>query len=316
MDYNRLNSIVEDFINNNKFFVDTLSIVDNYCRSVMEDNVFVSSYDFSRSFDINDSIKIVYSFLESIDSSLANRFMNVLNSKDENGKLLVNILPKSQHPNESSQVRNGVVYIYYDNSPRDCFVILHEMLHKMNECRIIDQDNQETETFTRQYFGELVSIIGEALLGNYMVDNGLITENDFNIRKMERLDGTKENVRDVVVESELIKMKLDDKRISFDNLKQLFDDYDKSSYKYGILMDEWNDKRRTNCILSHDSMNLSISQRYVIALALSYELLKRESAIKDFINLNKAVSDPYSDIFDVYGELISDDYSGNYSSRL
>ena len=305
IDYRRLTKTIDSFIENNRFYINNLGYVENYSRDVLNMDIDTNE-DESGFFELNDSISIVYSFLESIDKGLANRFMNVLNSKDENGKTYVNFLLRAENPDGKTQVRDGRVYIYYDNTYNDCFRILHELLHKMNECRIIDQNNQEAETFTRDYFGELVSITGEAMLGRYMVDNDIISENNFKSRMKKRITLTKENARDVIVEGYLVRLRLAGKDLNYDNLIHLIDKPD-TSIDGMVLNDEKNDLRRINSILSNGSMNLPMSQRYVLALALSKRLLERDTLVDDFLKINDAVNDPYSDIIDIFNEIINNE---------
>lgn len=300
MDYKLLDSIVDSFIRENEFHVSTLSQVLPMCEEVLkEKNENIDNYNWSKKIDINESVQIVYDFLNEIDENLSNQFINIINQVDKNNNPIVNILPKKDYPNGEDRVEDGKVYIYYDNSPNDIFIVLHEMLHKMNECNIINENNQISETFTRDYFGEAVSITGEMMLGDYLIQNNIISENDFNLRKQKRLNGSRENARDVIIESELIKLKLSGQEINEENLKSIIDNYDKEKIEYEVLIDEFHDVRRITSILQKKSMNLKKSQRYVIAQYLSEELMKSDSLTEDFILLNEAVGDSNSDINEV-----------------
>ena len=305
MDFEKLDKIVEKFIIKNKFHVDTLPVVSNYSKQVLDDEMQVSSDNYSRKFELRESINIVLDFIRTLDENMAMQFLNILNSKDEKGNPYINILSKKEHPDGLDEVKEGKVFIYYSNTVDDPFIIFHEMLHKMNECNIMDEENNQIETFTRDYFGETVSILGEKMLGNYMLENGLISKNDLDIREKERLSSSKENARDVIVEDALIKLKLSGKKINYDNLINMFNSCDKNSKEFEVLNDEKNDLRRINSILSKNNLNLVKSQRYVIAQVLSKELLKKDSLEEDFIKLHYAVGDANSSINDVYAEIIS-----------
>ena len=304
MNFDKLDIIVTNFVNKKKFHVSTLPNVVDMSKKVLEEEFPIVHNNYSRQIDINESIKIVYNFLMQLDVDMANQFMNIINAKDENSIPYVNILPKGQHPNGNDEVKDGRVYIYYENTPNDPFIILHEMLHKMNECNMINENNESFETFTRDFFGEAVSITGELMLGYYMIQNGLITENDFNIRKIKRLNGSKENARDVIIEKELIDLKLEGKNIDFVNLINTLKKYNHNSIEYKILSDEKNDLRRISSILKNDELSLTKSQRYVIAQYISEELIRRTTVEADFIKLHYAVGDADSNVLDIYNELM------------
>lgn len=305
MDFQKLDSIISDYIRKNKFYIDTLPMVTDYSKKVLSEEFFDVNNEWSRKMDINESIDIVYRFLQSIDTSMANQFMNIMNSKDTNNNPYVNILPRSEYHDGKDEVSEGKVFIYYDNSPNDAFVILHEMLHKMNEAYFINDFNFQDETSTRDYMGETVSILGEMMLGKYMVENRIITENDFNMRKNFRINEAKEDARDVIIENELINLKLQGKDISYDNLSDLFNKYNECFDEYSVLKDEANDLRRINKILNNDDLSLRKSQRYVIAQVVSNDMLKRDTLKQDFLQLYNEVGNVNSDLRNVYNTIIS-----------
>lgn len=307
MNLNNLDQIVDSFIKTHKFDVDMLPMIVDCSKQIyMEKLLDNTDNKWSRTININESINIVYNFLKTIDLNMANQFYNILSSKDDNNRPYVNMLPRKNYVNGYDEVRNGKVYIYYDNTPNDVFVILHEMLHKMNECNILNERNENIEMFTRDYYGETVSILGELILGKYMVEKGLITENDFDIRKNNRLNGSKENARDVIIENELINLKLKGKEITYENLITLLSYFDSDSMEYKILLDEKNDLRRINSILKNGSLSIDVTKRYVIAQVLSNRIANRDSYIDDFVKLFYAVGDKNSNINDVFNEIVSD----------
>lgn len=307
LDLKRLDRIVEDFIRKHKFDVDMLPMIVDCSKQIyMEKLLDNTDNKWSRTININESINIVYNFLKTIDLNMANQFYNILSSKDDNNGPYVNILPKKDYPNGHDEVRDGKVYIYFDNTPNDVFIILHEMLHKMNECNILNEKDENIDTIIRDYYGETVSILGELMLGKYMVEKGLITENDFGIRKNNRLNGSKENASDVIIENELINLKLKGKEINYENLITLLSCFDNGSMEYKILLDEKNDLRMINSILKNGSLSIDFTKRYVIAQVLSNRILNRDSYIDDFVKLFYAVGDNNSNINDVFNEIVND----------
>ena len=111
--------------------------------------------NWSRKVDINESIENVYQFLkQEINPYFANQFMNIIR-QERYGNVKVEILPKSEYKdyiiNEIDE--KGRVHILFNETPYDMFVIIHEMIHKMNETyEIIDNEKYKTEL--AQYFAE------------------------------------------------------------------------------------------------------------------------------------------------------------------
>ena len=225
--FKEIDKVISEFVNNssNKFYINNLSEISQMSEAVFkmqETNTVTNMW--SKRIGINESINYVYEFINSFDSYMANQFMNIIHHNNEKNKT-VTILQREGREDER-QYRNevdekGNVYIYYENTPNDIFTIFHEMLHKMNEAYIIEKDGNKSENYTRDYFGEATSIIGESLIGKWLVDNEIITKNDYDIRMKKRLIGSKENARDVLIEAELIKMKLSGLEINEQNLLQV-----------------------------------------------------------------------------------------------
>ena len=300
MNYNKLDKIIEKFIKNNEFYIRTLPMVTELSKQILlkqQKNINGNIY---RKIEIDQSIGIVYSFLKTIDINMANIFFKYLFSNNKT----INILPKKQFQNGQNKVdTEGNVYIFYENTMKDPFIILHEMLHKMNYNKKINEKLEKSETITRDYFGELVSITGEMMLGNYMVENGFITKEEMYLRMQKRIETTKEDARNIIIESTLIKLKMEGKKITNKNLLDELNKYETSSLEYKILNDEKNDMKRIQMILKNNDLILPKSQRYVIALALSEELLKRDTLNDDFVKLHYALEDENSNIEEVYNEI-------------
>ena len=272
--FKEIDKVISEFVNNssNKFYINNLSEISQMSEAVFkmqETNTVTNMW--SKRIGINESINYVYEFINSFDSYMANQFMNIIHQNNERNKT-VTILQREGREDEK-QYRNevdgkGNVYIYYENTPNDIFTIFHEMLHKMNEAYIIEKDGNKSENYTRDYFGEATSIIGESLIGKWLVDNEIITKNDYDIRMKKRLIGSKENARDVLIEAELIKMKLSGLEINEQSLLQVLKNV-KNQILLQIFNDESRDFRRMNSIKESKSLNIKKSQRYVIGQYLS-----------------------------------------------
>lgn len=303
MDLNKIDKIVSDYVKDesNKKAISTLDTVIPMCERVLTEKL--DDYEtnkWSRNFNVNDSIKIVSLYIKSIDDKMFQSF----NEEIKNAK----ILPREQFKDESKYYNcvdeNGIVHIYYENTPKDIFIIFHEMLHKLNENKEIDKNGKKILTDTRDYFGESVSILGEMLLGEYLVESGTITENDFNLRKHQRLNGEKEHTRNVLIENELIKLKLNNLNINEENLLKVIKN-ESNPVKKLVFFDELSDKRRIKQVEKEKDLSLNKSQRYVIAHVLVSEMLKHENVLDSFLKLHYEVGNDNCIIDDVVENLLS-----------
>lgn len=299
MDLNKIDKIVSMYVKDNKMAISTLDTVIPMCEKVLTENL--DDYEtnkWSRNFSVNNSIKIVSSYIKSIDDKMFQSF----NEKIKNAK----ILPREQFKDESKYYNcvdeNGIVHIYYENTPKDIFIIFHEMLHKLNENKEIDKNGKKILTDTRDYFGESVSILGEMLLGEYLVESGTITENDFNLRKHQRLNGAKEHARNVLIENELIKLKLNNLNINEENLLKVIKN-ESNPVKKLVFFDELSDKRRIKQV--EKDLSLNKSQRYVIAHVLVSEMLKHENVLDSFLKLHYEVGNDNCNIKNLFNNLLS-----------
>lgn len=303
MDLNKIDKIVYDYVKDgsNKKAISTLDTVIPMCERVLIENLKdFEANKWSKNFDINDSIEIVSSYIKSIDDKMFQSF----NEEIKNAK----ILPREQFKDESKYDNcvddYGIVHIYYDNTPKDIFIIFHEMLHKLNENKEVDENGKKLSTWTREYFGESVSVLGEMLLGEYLVESGTITENDFNLRKHQRLNAAKEDARNVLIENELIKLKLNNLNINEENLLKVIKN-ESNPIKKLVFFDELSDKRRIKQIEEKEYLSLNKSQRYVIADVLVSEILKHENVLDSFLKLHYEVGDDNCIIDDVVKNLLS-----------
>lgn len=304
MDFKKLDEIVTKYCNNIGIFQETSNqIYPMAVELVKMKDPHIEKLEWSRRFSVEDSIKIIYIFLNDIDKELASKFITIVNNDE-----IVKILPKKENPNGNDCVDGfGIVHIFYENTPNDIFVILHEMLHKLNEKSKEKDNDYVSENLTRDYFGEAVSIMGEMLIGKHLVENGIITQNDFNMRKLRRLNGDRENARDVIIESKLIELKKQGKEIKKENLIQLINNCNDDFVKQ-ILIDESYDFKRIRSIFRNygdyekreknfvDVLNIRKSQRYVIGQYLTKEFIDKENEIDDFLQLHYAVGDKNSNI--------------------
>ena len=138
----------------------------------------------------------------------------------------------------------------------------------------------------------------------YLVESGTITENDFNLRKHQRLNSAKEDARNILIESELIKLKLNNLNINEENLLKVIKN-ESDPIKKSVFFDELSDKRRIKQVEKEKDLSLNKSQRYVIAHVLVSEMLKHENVLDSFLKLHYEVGNDNCIIDDVVENLLS-----------
>ena len=198
-----INEAVLEFIKNprGRIYVANLEQMKEICEDILRQPYpQIEKEEWSRKVDINEAIEYNYKFLKTISPMIAEQFMNLLNQHD-NSEKTVNIKPFLDEKKDIQRYDEGKVFVYYKNTPEDIFTILHEMVHAMN------QVNQDFTEFGQNYIKEVPSIIIERLLGNWLVKNKIITLNDYNIIKRDRLEDSKQAACGVLIQKEIIDMK-------------------------------------------------------------------------------------------------------------
>lgn len=200
-----VNKVVRDYIANPNvgFTILNLDQIKEMCEEVLRQPYpKIETEEWSRKIDINESIEYNYKFLKTISPMLAEQFLNILNQNDENNKR-VSILPFSNEYKCKQYTNEGKVFVYYKNTPEDIFTLLHEMIHAMNY-----SSKTTGRTYGQLYISEVPTHIIENLLGKWLLRNNVITQNDYNKYKKWRLEYSKEVSCKLLIEKELVDMKL------------------------------------------------------------------------------------------------------------
>ena len=258
--------------------------------------------EWSRKVDINESIENIYQFLkQEIDPYFANQFMNIIR-QERYGNVKVEILPKSEYKdyiiNEIDE--KGRVHILFNETPYDMFVIIHEMIHKMNRVDTII-DNERYQTKIAEYFNESPSVMAEKLLGQWLVKNKKISHNDLRMVENDRLKDSKNCVREVLIQAELIRMKQSGKELTPENVLQMLTEKAHNSSKpiAEIFQKEIEEPLIINFILSEQEMTFFEGQQYVMAQHLADNLKNRENPNFEFIYLHYKNGNKNSKVEDV-----------------
>ena len=258
--------------------------------------------EWSRKVDINESIENVYQFLkQEIGSNYANQFINIIR-QERYGNVKVEILPKSEYKDD---VLNGVdekgrVHIFFNETPYDMFAIIHEMIHKMNRVDTII-DNKRYQTKIAEYFSESPSVMAEKLLGQWLVKNKKISNNDLRMVENGRLEDSKISVREVLIQAELIKMKQAGKELTLENVLQMLTEKanNTSNPIAEVFKQETEEPLVINFLLSEQEMTFFEGQQYVMAQHLADNLKNRENPNFEFIYLHYKNGNKNSKVEDI-----------------
>ena len=242
----------------------------------------IETEEWSRGIDINESIEYNYKFLKTISSTLAEQFMNLLNQYDENGKA-VSILPFSDEYKCIQYTNEGKVFVYYKNTPEDIFTLLHEMIHAMNY-----SSKTTGRTDGQSYISEVPTHIIENLLGKWLLKNNVITQNDYNIYKKWRLEHSKKVSCGVLIEKELIDMKL--KKGLYITRPRVIGAIERKCHIKDpkIFSEEESEYCYTELdgILSNKELKFEVHQRYVIGQYIADKVEKEKNPEKSFLRFH------------------------------
>lgn len=288
-----INERIKDFIDNpiSKRFIPRLDEIEKICHELLkEKDIEISNDEWSRKIDINESIKIVYEFLLTIDSQLAGQYLNIIHCVDENNEPMFIIKDKStaEHP-INGVLKNGKTFFYYENTINDLFSIIHEVFHLFNRCIIEDELGNQESSMLRDEYTEMISIVSESLLGEYLVTNGIINQNDFNKRKKYRMIGAKDGAYGTIVECNLIRIFIEKNCITEEDVMNIYNNFENPRIFNAILR---------NIIYGYGIL-MPIDFKYVKALNLSKKILSSPTIVEDFIKLNNIIGDVNSKDEDV-----------------
>ena len=266
--------------------------------------------EWSRKVDINESIENVYQFLkQEIGSNYANQFINIIR-QERYGNVKVEILPKSEYKDDvfNEVDEKGRVHIFFNETPYDMFAIIHEMIHKMNRVDTII-DNERYQTKIAEYFNESPSVMAEKLLGQWLVKNKKISNNDLRMVENDRLEDSKISVREVLIQAELIKMKQAGKELTLENVLQMLTE--KANNTSNPIAEVFKQKTEEplviNFLLSEQEMTFFEGQQYIMAQHLADNLKNRENPEGEFRLLHEANADKDAEVEDIIETI--DDYN-------
>ena len=275
-----MNKIIDKYIQHPdcKSYIENFKTIKPICEEVLKQkHPEIKETKWSKNISINDAIEYAYQFLTTIDSTLADQFMNLVYQNNNNQKTL-NILPNYIKP----YCEKGKAYIEYHNNIEDMITLLHEMVHAMGY-----SDTIHTNSGYR-YLSESPTLIIENLFSKWLVKNKIITQNDYNLLKEWRLRDSQDVASKTLMEISLIEMRKKGQYITKKRVLEMIDE------KQHIN----NFAKREECIqylmkvLNKRVLYFKESERYVIGQYISDKVDKSRNPEREFLEIYNLTSNP------------------------
>ena len=275
-----MNKIIDEYIQHPdcKSYIENFKTIKPICEEVLKQkHSEIKEKEWSRNIGINDAIKYAHQFLTTVDSTLADQFMNLVYQNNNNQKTL-NILPNYIKP----YCEKGKAYIYYHDKIENMITLLHEMIHAMGYSDAINTNS------AYRYLRESPTLIIESLFSKWLVKNKIITQNDYNLLKEWRLRDSQDVASKTLMEIALIDMRKKGQYITKKRVLEMIDE------KQHIN----NFTTREECIkylmkvLNNKKLYFKESEGYIIGQYISDKVDKSRNPEKEFLEIYNLTSNP------------------------
>lgn len=275
-----MNKLIDEYIQHPdcKSYIENFKTIKPICEEVLKQrHPEIKEKEWSKNISINDAIKYAHQFLTTIDSTLADQFMNLVYQNNNNQKTL-NILPNYIKPH----CEKGKAYINYHDKIKNMITLLHEMIHAMEYSDAINTNSGY------RYLTESPTLIIENLFSKWLVKNKIITQNDYNLHKEWRLRDSQDVASKTLMEIALIEMRKKGQYITKKRVLEMIDE------KQHIN----NFAKREECIkylmkvLINRELYFKESERYVIGQYISDKVDKSRNPEKEFLEIYNLTSNP------------------------
>lgn len=275
-----MNKIIDEYIQHPdcQSYIENFKTIKPICEEVLKQkHSEIKEKEWSRNIGINDAIKYAHQFLTTIDSTLADQFINLVYQNNNNQKTL-NILPNYIKP----YCEKGKAYIYYHDKIENMITLLHEMIHAMGYSDAINTNS------AYRYLRESPTLIIESLFSKWLVKNKIITQNDYNLLKEWRLRDSQDVASKTLMEIALIDMRKKGQYITKKRVLEMIDE------KQHIN----NFTTREECIkylmkvLNNKKLYFKESEGYIIGQYISDKVDKSRNPEKEFLEIYNLTSNP------------------------
>ena len=279
-DEREMNEIIDEYIQHPdcQSYIENFKTIKPICEEVLKQkHSEIKEKEWSKNISINDAIKYAHQFLTTIDSTLADQFINLVYQNNNNQKTL-NILPNYIKP----YCEKGKAYIYYHDKIENMITLLHEMIHAMGYSDAINTNS------AYRYLRESPTLIIESLFSKWLVKNKIITQNDYNLLKEWRLRDSQDVASKTLMEIALIDMRKKGQYITKKRVLEMIDE------KQHIN----NFTTREECIkylmkvLNNKKLYFKESEGYIIGQYISDKVDKSRNPEKEFLEIYNLTSNP------------------------
>ena len=275
-----MNKIIDEYIQHPdcKSYIENFKTIKPICEEVLKQrHSEIKETEWSKNISINDAIIYAHQFLTTIDSTLADQFINLVYQNNNNQKTL-NILPNYIKPH----CEKGKSYINYHDKIKNMITLLHEMVHAMEYSDAINTNS------AYRYLTESPTLIIENLFSKWLVKNKVITQNDYNLLKEWRLRDSQDVASKTLMEIALIDMRKKGQYITKKRVLEMIDE------KQHIN----NFAKREECIkylmkvLINRELYFKESERYIIGQYISDKVDKSRNPEREFLEIYNLTSNP------------------------
>ena len=280
-DEREMNEIIDEYIQHPdcQSYIENFKTIKPICEEVLKQkHSEIKEKEWSRNIGINDAIKYAHQFLTTIDSTLADQFMNLVYQNNNNQKTL-NILPNYIKP----YCEKGKAYIYYHDKIENMITLLHEMIHAMGYSDAINTNS------AYRYLRESPTLIIESLFSKWLVKNKIITQNDYNLHKEWRLRDSQDVASKTLMEIALIEMR---KKGQYITKKRVLEMIDEKQHINNFTTREECIKYFLMKVLTKRQLYFKESERYVIGQYISDKVDKSRNPEKEFLEIYNLTSNP------------------------
>lgn len=275
-----MNKIIDEYIQHPdcKSYIENFKTIKPICEEVLKQrHPEIKETEWSKNISINDAIKYAHQFLTTIDSTLADQFMNLVYQNNNNQKIL-NILPNYIKPH----CEKGKAYINYHDKIKNMITLLHEMVHAMEYSDAINTNS------AYRYLTESPTLIIENLFSKWLVKNKVITQNDYNLHKEWRLIDSQDVASKTLMEIALIDMR---KKGQYITKKRVLEMIDEKQYINNFATREECIKYLMKVLINRE-LYFKESERYVIGQYISDKVDKSRNPEREFLEIYYLASNP------------------------
>lgn len=275
-----MNKIIDEYIQHPdcKSYIENFKTIKPICEEVLKQrHPEIKEKEWSKNISINDAIKYAHQFLTTIDSTLADQFMNLVYQNNNNQKTL-NILPNYIKPH----CEKGKAYINYHDKIKNMITLLHEMVHAMEYSDAINTNS------AYRYLTESPTLIIENLFSKWLVKNKVITQNDYNLHKEWRLRDSQDVASKTLMEIALIDMR---KKGQYITKKRVLEMIDEKQHINNFATREECIKYLMKVLINRE-LYFKESERYVIGQYISDKVDKSRNPEREFLEIYNLTSNP------------------------